>query len=310
MIICHSLIRLIRERHPGRPIDLVGRPPGIDIGPFMPEVRPTYTEPGGAGRMAFGARRRLAERLAAEDYGTAYVISRSWKAGLTPWMAAIPERIGWFGEARLGLINRPRFGDKAFVRQVDQICSIALEPGEMRPVEWPEPKLVVPAEMMASWRSHETWAGASRPVLAVAPASAENDKNWPLERYIELARRFAHRGWLVVAVGRRSESAMTEAIAQACGSEGVSHARDSISDLACVLNAADLFVGNDSGPNHLAAALGKSALGVFGPTFEPPINRNALLLAPASKALWQPRDWPSVDRVEATLNAALERRAA
>ena len=102
---------------------------------------------------------------------------------------------------------------------------------------------------------------------------------------------------------------MTEAIAGACGPKGYSHAVDSILDLACALEASQLFLGNDSGPNHMAAALGVPAVGIYGPTFEPPINDNAVILSPPLGQGWRPDFWPAVDTVIDTLDRTWARWA-
>ena len=143
-VVTHSLIRMIRARFPAAPIDLVARAPGVDVAALMPEVRAGILEGGGHGRLALGERLRLAGRLREGGYGRAYVVSRGWKAALTATLAGIPERVGWFGELRWGLITDMHFADLHLPRSVDRTCSLGLAPGEARPCAWPAPRLRVP----------------------------------------------------------------------------------------------------------------------------------------------------------------------
>ena len=68
----------------------------------------------------------LAAELRARGYGTALVLPRTWKAAIAPALAGIPERVGFFGEARFGLINRMRWGEKALPRFIDKNAALAL----------------------------------------------------------------------------------------------------------------------------------------------------------------------------------------
>ena len=145
----HTLIRILRERNPDTPIDIVARRPSVELAALMPEVRNGIAETFQRNRLELGARLDLARQLRRNRYRTAIVVSRSWKAALVPFLAGIPERIGWFGEARYPLINRPRFGEPP--RFVEFVTSLGLPPGEEMPKSWPAPKLVIPETMMQQW---------------------------------------------------------------------------------------------------------------------------------------------------------------
>lgn len=99
--------------------------------------------------------------------------------------------------------------------------------------------------------------------LALHPGSGSPRKNWPAERFAELARRLsADRPWLLV-----SGPADAAALATLSKAPGAVPARDlPLRTLAAVLRRAGLYVGNDSGVSHLAAAAGAPCLALFGPT--------------------------------------------
>src|SRR5206468_9101474 len=95
-------------------------------------------------RIAFAEHRALATRLAAERYGSALVMPRTWKSALAPYLAGIRERTGFAGEVRFGLLNDIRFGEKKLPRMIDRCGALALPKDAPIPVEWPKPELRVP----------------------------------------------------------------------------------------------------------------------------------------------------------------------
>src|SRR4029079_5227528 len=97
------------------------------------------------------------------------VLARTGKAAIAPALGGIPERVGFFGEGRFGLINRMRWGEKALPRFIDKNAALALPADAALPPEWPVPQLVVPLEEIARWRQAND-LGTS-PAVALAPGS-------------------------------------------------------------------------------------------------------------------------------------------
>ena len=110
---------------------------------YMPGVRAGIVWDLPRSRLAVARQRRLAAELRARGYGTALVLPRTWKSAIAPALAGIPERVGFFGEARFGLINRMRWGEKALPRFIDKNAALALPDGAPLPPEWPVPQLAV-----------------------------------------------------------------------------------------------------------------------------------------------------------------------
>ena len=133
----------------------------------MPGVRAGIVWDLPRSRLAVAKQWGLAAELRARGYGTALVLPRTWKAAIAPALAGIPERVGFFGEARFGLINRMRWGEKALPRFIDKNAALALPAGAPLPPEWPVPQLVVPREEIARWRqANDLGTG---PAVALAP---------------------------------------------------------------------------------------------------------------------------------------------
>ena len=119
---------------------------------YMPGVRQGIVVDLPRKRLALGQHRALAQRLRREGYGQALVMPRTWKSALAPYLAGIPQRTGFVGESRFGLINDLRWGERRLPRMVDRCAALALAKGEARPAEWPLPELSVPAAEVAAWR--------------------------------------------------------------------------------------------------------------------------------------------------------------
>src|ERR1700752_1385318 len=102
---CHSVVRVLRERWSDRPIDLITSSLCAPLVDYMPGVRKGIVCDLPRGRLPIGLYVKLAAQLRRERYGTAFVMLRTWKAALAPFLAGIPERVGFFGEGRFGLIN-------------------------------------------------------------------------------------------------------------------------------------------------------------------------------------------------------------
>src|SRR3974390_3694780 len=109
----HTVVRVLRERWPNRPVDLLTTALCAPLVDYMPGVREGMVWDLPRSRLALAKQWGLATRLRARGYGTALILPRTWKSALAPALAGIPERIGFVGEVRFGLINHWRWGERA-----------------------------------------------------------------------------------------------------------------------------------------------------------------------------------------------------
>jgi heptosyltransferase II len=126
---CHSVIRLLLDRFPNRPIDVLTTRVVAPLLDYMPGVRKGIVFDLPRKRIAFSAHRALAKLLRAEHYGDVLIMPRTWKSALAPYLAGIARRTGFVGEMRFGLINDLRFGERALPRMVDRCATLALPTG-------------------------------------------------------------------------------------------------------------------------------------------------------------------------------------
>ncbi len=211
----HTVVRVLKQRWPNRPVDLLVTSLCAPLVDYMPGVRSGIVWDLPRGRLAVAKQAGLASQLRARGYGTALVLPRTWKAAIAPALAGIPERVGFFGEARFGLINRMRWDEKSkrLPRFIDKNAALALPAGARLPPEWPVPQLRVPPEEAARWRQANGLG--TGPAVALGPGSVGESKRWTY--YPEAARLLAERGFDVWVVGGPGEKALAQEIVAAGG---------------------------------------------------------------------------------------------
>lgn len=300
---CLALVRHVAAAHPGATIDLLCRSPVDQIVRFAPDLRKAVVDDTPHRRLGVSAKARLAGLIRRERYRRAYVVSRTFKSALLPFLAGIPERVGWLGEGRVLLINRIRAGERRHPGETEKICALA-------GTGWCEqlaPRLVVDPDELEAWRARQADpVGAGAPILALAPGAHNLARQWPAERYGAIARFFADQGWRIWVLGGPRERAARDLIARMAVVHDFIEAP--LADAVLQIRAADLFLGSDSGLLHLAGALGTPSVGLFGP-FAPEVSgpRNACVtrLRPADggRAL----DRITVDEVKQALLGRIRR---
>jgi len=262
---CHSVVKLLRARYPDRPIDLLTTTLCAPLLDYMPGVRKGVVGDLSRNRLGYAEHKELAERLRREGYGSAFVMSRKWKAALAPFLARIPERVGFAGEARFGLINDMRWGESRLPRMIDQCGALALPKGANLPADWPLPNLAVPLADAQAWRKQRD-LDDGRPVVAFAPGAVGPSKRWPVAYYAELARQLAAQNVAVWVLGSPGEAGLAGEIVRAAGPSARDLTSPDLRNAILALRLAGAAVSNDSGLLHVAAAIGTPSIGIFGPT--------------------------------------------
>src|SRR6201998_3954658 len=172
----HSVVRVLKQRWPNRPVDVLVSPLCAPLVDYMPGVRSGIVWDLPRSRLAVARQWGLAAQLRFRDYGTALVLPRTWKSAIAPALAGIPERVGFVGEARFGLLNRWRWGERRLPRFIDKNAALALPDGAPVPPQWPVPQLRVPPEETERWRQAN--ALGSNAAVALAPGSVGASKRW------------------------------------------------------------------------------------------------------------------------------------
>ena len=258
----HSVVRVLNQRWPNRPVDLLTTSLCAPLVDYMPGVRAKIVWDLPRSRLALARQWGLAALIRARGYATALVLPRTWKSALAPALAGIPERIGFVGEARFGLINQWRWGEKALPRFIDKNAALALPDGAPLPPEWPVPQLRVPDDDAERWRATNGLGRGT--AVALAPGSVGASKRWTY--YGEAARLLAEQGFDVWVVGGTAEGALAREIVAQGGPRVRDLTGTDLRNGILAMAAAQLAISNDSGLMHIAAALGTPTMGIFGPT--------------------------------------------
>ena len=283
MVMAQTLFKVLRQQYPDCELDVLAPQWSLPLLERMPEVRRGITMPLGHGQLQLGTRRRLGRELRKRDYDQAIVLPNSLKSALIPFFANIPLRTGWRGEMRYGLLNDVRVLDKQkYALMVERFVALAYAPGAVLPSPIPRPALRVTLESAEVIFAEKVLANASagQKVLALCPGAEFGPaKRWPDKHYAQLASVYLDRGWRVVLMGSAKDSDVAERIRRAlpptahgdcinlCGKTSLGQAIDILSQVTAV-------VSNDSGLMHIAAALQRPLVVVYGstsPGFTPPL---------------------------------------
>jgi heptosyltransferase-2 len=263
---CHTVVKLLNQRFPNRPVDVLATAMVSPLIDYMPGVRKGVIVDLPRRRLAPGQHLALARRLRRERYGQALVMPRTWKSALALYLAGIPRRTGFVGEGRFGLINDLLWGERRLPRMVERCAVLALPEGKPPPAAWPLPELVASPTEVTAWRQRLGLPADGRITVALAPGAVGPAKRWPAGSYADLARRLVAAGHRVWIVGGPGEQAIAAEIAAAAPEQICDLTGPDLRNAILALAAANVAVSNDSGLLHVAAALDTPAIGIFGPT--------------------------------------------
>ena len=276
-----SLIARLKTARPDRRVTvltpahleaMVRRLPGVDdalINPFA------------HGALQLGERARFGQALRGR-FGEAIVLPHSWKSALVPFFAGIPRRTGFVGEARYLLLNDARRLDEAALpRMVDRFSLLADPPGTARPAETPAPVLTADPPSLAATLA-KFGLGGDRPAVALCIGAEYGPaKRWPATHFAALAQRLAAEGYAAWTLGGPGDAEIGDQVAALVADVVNLAGRTSLPEAIDLIAAARAVVSNDSGLMHVAAALGRPVIGLYGPTspvFAPPLSPAAVIL--------------------------------
>jgi len=274
-IMMQPLLMRLRELHPQAGIHVLAPAWSAPLLARMPEVTASIGNPFAHGKFDWTGRKALGCRLAKADFQQAYVLPNSWKSALAPFFAKIPERIGYHGEARYVLLNR-RFPKSTLPRLVDRYASLA---GDFA-TPTPEPRLSSTPEQQQAARAALGQAQDTAPVVFCPGAEYGPAKRWPIHHYAALAKMLDKPVWIIgshkdAPVGAEIEQLSEGKALNLCGRTNLEQAIDLIA-------GAHAVVSNDSGLMHVAAALNRPMVALYGsssPAYTPPLSARATILS-------------------------------
>jgi len=266
-VLALPVLDALRRSQPGAELWVAGRPWIQDL------IRPDGAVRGVLGVPENGGLKTLrasAADLSRHAFDAALLLTNSFASALLVTLAKIPERWGYARDLRTLLLTRPvPLPSPAGLHQADYyrhlLSSLEIEPGPR------EVRLDVSDEEARQAGQRLAGAGrpAGRPLVIFSPgASYGPAKRWPASRFAELGRLFESRTDAAIAlVGAPGEEPLAAAIAAGLGRAPLDFTgRTTLRELMALAGQARVFVTNDTGPMHLANALGVAVVAVFGPT--------------------------------------------
>lgn len=277
MVMAQSLFITLKQQYPNCIIDVLAPQWSLPVLKRMPEVNEGIAVEVKHGEFAFLKRRKLGKALRQKKYSHAIIIPRSWKSALIPFFANIPQRTGYRGEMRYGLINDLRQLDKKLLPQtVQRYVAHAFEKNLNKAPKIPYPVLRISKKNQAQLLL-KLDLKLDRPVVCLMPGAEYGPaKQWPLDYYANLAKELIQNGFQIWLIGSEKDRVAgnkiagddNKAIYNLCGKTQLV---DAVDLLAC----AESVVCNDSGLMHVAAAVGVHVNVIYGsstPDYTPPLT--------------------------------------
>jgi len=281
MVMAQSLFKVLKVQRPARAIDVLAPGWTLPLLERMPEVNDAIDMPLGHGELKLWARRRLGIGLRSRAYEQAIILPNSLKSALLPFWAQIPLRTGYVGELRQWLLNDCRKLDKQRLpMMVQRFVALGLPDGATFTGPVPGPNLVTSEQQSRMVLKTLGVRYDNRPVLALCPGAEFGPaKKWPEEYYARVAQVWLEKGWQVWLFGSANDRPVCDTINVITGNGCENFAgRTRLGDAVDLLALAAFVLTNDSGLMHIAAALQRPMVAIFGssaPGFPPPLSETA-----------------------------------
>jgi heptosyltransferase-2 len=281
MVMAQSLFKLLKQQSPQDPIDVVAPGWSLPILQRMPEVREAHALNVGHGEGGLGKRYQLGKQLRIRNYTQAIVLPRSYKSALVPFFAKIPQRTGFKGELRYGLLNDIRpFDHKLLDQTVKRFSYLGLghDNDELRTYQ---PSLEVDKENARRCMA-ELGLDAGKFTVALLPGAEYGPaKQWPASHFGDLVKKIDQAGAQAWLIGSAKDREIAQKIIELAGGAGFNLCGNTqLADAVDLIAQADVAVTNDSGLMHIAAAVGTRVIAIYGsssPEFTPPLTTDVLI---------------------------------
>ena len=258
------LLARLQDKTAGLELDVLAPEWVAPVARRMPQVREVITVPFRHGGLQLRERWRVGRALRERGYQQAIVLPNSWKSALAPFFARIPLRSGYVGESRYGLLNRVyrKSGDPMTLHY----ARLSEPPGSVIEQPLPLPRLLASAADIQA--TMQRFGLAGRYAVLCPGAEYGPAKRWPY--FGELSARLRMQA-VILGSGNDAQAARGLSGKNLVGQTNLDQAMDLIA-------GADLVVSNDSGLMHVAAALGRPQVALFGsssPEHTPPLSKAA-----------------------------------
>ena len=282
----HSLIRRLARMHTAASIDVFSSHALIHIFEQMPEIDEIIENPFGHWQLNLRDRLEVARDIKSRRYDTTYVLPNSLKSALIPFFSKIPNRVGYTGEFRFGLINRRHTLDKnkypLLASQYLQLAKTDLSES----ITFSEYPALTVAQRDLGPTLERFNIDPLRPYICLCPGAEYGPaKRWPQEHFTRLAQKLADNHFHTITLGGENDKKIGAMIYKNTQQETQDlTGKTTVKEAIQLIAGATCVVTNDSGLMHVAAALRRPLIALFGsssPEYTPPLSDKATVLTKA-----------------------------
>lgn len=296
MVMSQTLFILLKQQNPDVVIDVLAPVWSKALLARMPEVREALVSSFDHGQLHLRQRYLLGKQLKERNYDQVIILPNSFKSALTPFWADIPQRTAWRGEwPRSLLLNDARTLDKEKLPlMIERFAALGLPATAALPEILPHPSLKQSSEpLLPVWqkmleeqrmdKNEISPKSTDTPVLVLAPgAEFGPSKRWPARYFAQVAQTKLKEGWHVWMFGSSKDEAIATEIQQLTQNRITNFiGKTSLGEAVDLISLATVVVSNDSGLMHIAAALNRPLIAIYGstsPKFTPPLGEKVVVL--------------------------------
>ncbi len=292
MVMSQSLYKTLKIQYPNAAIDVLAPNWCNPLLARMPEIRRAIEMPLGHRVLGLATRYRLGKSLR-QRYDLAIILPNSLKSALIPLFAKIPLRRGWKGESRYFILNDLRINKKDYPMMVQRYIALGFDKTNvplatdmqiLRPsLNYKNTDIFTTKTAFADHLKNEM----NRPIIGFCPGAEFGPaKRWPHYHYATLAQLLIQKGSAVRLFGSANDYSIGAKIIQLLPEEQQKYCTN-LAGKTTLNQAVDLIadcqaiVSNDSGLMHIAAAVGRPLVALYGPTsptYTPPLSDKAIII--------------------------------
>ena len=273
LLMSQSVFKSLKNKYYNCTIDVIAKPYLNDLIKLMPEVNNVYNLDIQHRELGLMKRYKIAKELRKNYYTSAIVLTNTFKSAIIPWLARIPERIGYKKELRSFLLTK----SLNFIKHDDNMVNRYLKLINSSFSDDIRPSLEISAYKNHDLKKKFLLTNEAKNIFLCPEAEFGETKRWPQKKWIELAKYFKEYKCNVYFLGKDSLSANIynsvvdeTSIVSLIG-------KTSLKEVACLFSYADLVISNDSGLMHLSASLDRNLISIFGsssPFYTPPLMKD------------------------------------
>ena len=265
-VMAQPLLQLLHKKNPQRAIDVLAPTWVAPVWRAMAQVDRVIEAPFRHGKLQLRERWSFAQQLRRDAYADAYVLPNTLKFALIPWLARIPKRVGYVGEMRYGLLTDLHRQDKNIPLPMVPFYAALARAGDSSTL--PRPVLTVTKIQIDAALAATGLSAVARLIVFAPGAEFGSAKRWPSTHFADLATAILNKdpAARIVLLGSAKDRDVGDEIVARMPAVISLAGSTSLTEAISLIAHADAVVSNDSGLLHIASALNRRIVALYGPT--------------------------------------------